>query len=125
MSDKRLRRMRFDAAAKARRVADLESAIRGMQETVSALSQLVASEEWRTRVSNPNHFTYSTAAKAATERAHRLKKSIADLEAQLHAARLERDSAMADLAALQSATSATTSVSPRGSPTEAALSLAR
>ena len=100
-----LQRGRFDAVAKARAVADLQSAISEMEQLMSALNRFVAREEERTRVSDLTHYTYSPAAMAARERVLKLNQSITDLIAKLEIAIVDRDQALAVVAALDATAS--------------------
>jgi hypothetical protein len=100
-----LLRGRFDATAKARAVADLQSAISEMEQLMSALNRFVAREEERTRVSDLTHYTYSPAAMAARERVLKLNQSITDLIAKLEIAIVDRDQALAVVAALDATAS--------------------
>lgn len=98
-----LLRRRFDAAMKARTVANLGSAIYEMEQTVSALHHFIAEEEARTRVTDVTHCTYSAPAKAARDRVLTLNRSIVDLTAKFEAAILDRDRALEALSALDAA----------------------
>jgi hypothetical protein len=100
-----LLRGRFDATAKARSVAELQSAISEMEQLMSALNRFVAREEERTRVSDVTHYTYSPAAMAARERVLKLNQSITDLIAKLEIAIVDRDQALAVVAALDATAS--------------------
>jgi hypothetical protein len=100
-----LLRGRFDATAKARAVADLQSAISEMEQLMSALNRFVAREEERTRVSDLTHYTYSPAAMAARERVLKLNQSITDLIAKFEIAIVDRDQALAVVAALDATAS--------------------
>jgi len=84
-----LRLRRFEAAEKARKVADLEATIREFETMVSDLDRQIASEEERTGVRDLSHFAYSTFAKAAAQRRNNLKTSIDDLRVKLEAATQE------------------------------------
>ena len=99
--DERVRRARFTAVAKARTVADLQTAIATMERSTSALTQFVAAEERRTRIVSRSHVTYSLSAKDAADRSYRLRKTVADLTTKLHVAIIERDSAVAHVATLE------------------------
>ena len=103
LDENTLRRGRFDVALKVRRISDLELAIGDMERTLAALTVFVASEERRTRITDVNHFAYSTAANAGIERSNRLKRSIAELKATRAAAVVERDRAQESFTALRTA----------------------
>ena len=55
-----------------------------MQGLAMALDQFVAAEEARTRITDVEHWAYSTAARAARVRSSNLKKSLVELNAKLH-----------------------------------------
>lgn len=93
-----LRLKRFEAAERARKVADLEATIRAFEQIVADLDRQIASEEDRTGIKDIGHFAYSTFAKAAAQRRENLRTSIADLRVQLEAAMLARDEAADTLA---------------------------
>jgi predicted nucleic acid-binding Zn-ribbon protein len=97
-----LRLRRFEAAEKARKVADLESIIREFEVMVSDLDRQIASEEDRTGVKDLSHFAYSTFAKAAAQRRDNLKTSIDDLRVKLEAAQQERNEAAENLTKAES-----------------------
>ena len=92
-----LLRGRFEATAKARAVADLQSSISDMNQLRSALNRFVRREEERTHVSDVTRYTYSSVAMVARERVLKLDQSIAELTAKLKVALVERDRAAAAL----------------------------
>lgn len=92
-----LRLKRFDAAEKARKVADLESMIREFEQMAVDLDRQIANEEDRTGIRDPRHFSYSTFAKAAAQRRDNLRTSIDDLRAKLAVAQKDRDDALETL----------------------------
>jgi hypothetical protein len=70
-----------------RRGQSLKAAARAlidMQGLAMALDQFVAAEEARTRVTDVEHWAYSTAARAARVRSSNLKKSLAALRTKLN-----------------------------------------
>jgi flagellar FliJ protein len=91
--------MKFDASVfrrsgstmsvTARRLADFEIAIAGMEQTLRALAEFVDAEERRANITDVNHCTYPMVAKAAIERSNRLKRSIVNLK-------VERDRALSE-----------------------------
>jgi flagellar protein FliJ len=89
---------RFEAAEKARKVADLAYMIREFEQMAADLDRQVQSEEERTGIKDIAHFSYSTLAKAAAQRRDNLKASVADLQVKHDNAVRERDEAAADLA---------------------------
>lgn len=96
-----LRLKRFEAAEKARKVADLEAMIREFDQMAVDLERQIASEEERTGVRDRKHFAYSTFAKAAAQRRDNLKASVDDLRAKLAIAQQDRDTARENLAAAE------------------------
>jgi hypothetical protein len=92
-----LRLKRFEAAEKARKVDDLEAMIREFDQMALDLDRQIASEEERTGIKDPKHFSYSTFAKAAAQRRDNLRNSISDLRAKLAIALQERDEALDSL----------------------------
>jgi glycyl-tRNA synthetase alpha subunit len=73
-----------------------------MEQLKSALNRFIGREEERTRVSDATRNTYSSAAMAARERVLKLNQSITVLTAKLAVAIVERDQAVAVVAALES-----------------------
>jgi flagellar protein FliJ len=81
--DTLLRLHRFRTEEKRRQAADIEAMIADLMRKFDDLDHSVKTEEQRTGVSDPNHFNYSTTAKATRLRRDNLLKSIADLRDQL------------------------------------------
>jgi flagellar protein FliJ len=65
-------------------IASVERALIEMRALAVALDRFVAEEEARTHVTDVEHFTYSTAARAARVRSNNLKKSLIELKDKLH-----------------------------------------
>jgi flagellar export protein FliJ len=78
-----LRLHRFRTEEKRRQVADIDGMIQDFMRKFEDLDAQVKFEESRTGVSDPGHFSYSMAAKAARGRRDNLMKSIAELKDQL------------------------------------------
>jgi flagellar protein FliJ len=78
-----LRLHRFRTEEKRRQVADIDSMIQDFMRKFDDLDAQVKFEEGRTGVSDPAHFNYSMAAKAARSRRDNLMKSIGELRDQL------------------------------------------
>ena len=95
--DTLLRLHRFRTAEKRRQVADLESMIQDFMRKYDDLDAQVKFEEGRNGVSDPTHFNYSMAAKAARARRDNLMKSIAELRDQLGEARTAMAEAESEL----------------------------
>lgn len=99
--DTALRLRRFEASAKARKVASIETMILDFEHMAADLSRQIAAEEERTGVRDPAHFAYSTFAKAAALRRSNLLTSVADLRMKLDAARQEHEEAVTELRRLE------------------------
>ena len=82
--DSLLRLHRFRTEEKRRQAADIEAMINDFLRKFDDLDHIVKMEEQRTGVTDPNHFNYSTSAKASRGRRDNLLKSIADLKDQLN-----------------------------------------
>jgi flagellar export protein FliJ len=82
-----LRLHRFRTEEKRRQVADIDGMIQDFMRKYDDLDAQVKFEEGRTGVSDPAHFSYSMAAKAARNRRDNLMKSIAELRDQLNDAK--------------------------------------
>jgi hypothetical protein len=65
-------------------IAAVERALVDMHALAAALDRFVAEEEARTHVTDVEHYSYSTAARAARLRSNNLKKSLVELNAKLH-----------------------------------------
>jgi flagellar protein FliJ len=85
-----MRLKRFASEEKARKVAGLEHMIREFENMKIDLDRQIESEEARTGIKDPAHFSYSTFAKSANLRRENLVASIADLRTRLEAAQRER-----------------------------------
>jgi flagellar protein FliJ len=81
--DTLVRLARFRAEEKRRQAQDIDTMIQDFLRKYDELDQTVKFEEQRTGIADPQHFNYSTAAKATRVRRDNLMKSIADLKDQL------------------------------------------
>ena len=99
--DAALRAKRFEVAEKARKAEDLVSMARDLEIMAADLERQILAEEERTGVKDRSHFSYSTFAKAAVQRRDNLLVSVADLKAQLEAARSAHQAARESLEALE------------------------
>ncbi len=95
--DTLLRLHRFRTAEKRRQVADLEGMIQDFMRKYDDLDAQVKFEESRNGVSDPGHFNYSMAAKAARSRRDNVMKSIGELKDQLAEAQTLMGEAEAEL----------------------------
>ena len=101
--DNSLRVKRFEAATKARKVASLETTIRDLDSMAAALSQQIAAEEYRTKVSDAQRANYSMVAISAAARRRKLMVSLGDLRPALEAANREYATAAAEVRNLEMA----------------------
>ena len=92
-----IRLKRFEVDEKRRKVAEIEAMIGEFNHMASDLDRQIAIEQERAGVSDVNHYTYPTFAKAALQRRDNLATSVAGLEAKLAAARGELDEACEEL----------------------------
>lgn len=81
--DTLLRLHRFRTEEKRRQVMDIEGMIQDFMRKYDDLDAQVKFEEGRNGVSDPSHFNYSLAAKAARGRRDNLMRSISELKDQL------------------------------------------
>jgi flagellar export protein FliJ len=81
--DTLLRLHRFRTDEKRRQVADIDGMIQDFMRKYDDLDAQVKFEEGRTGISDPAHFNYSMAAKAARNRRDNLMRSIGELKDQL------------------------------------------
>jgi len=89
-----LRLKRFEVDEKSRKVADLEYMIRDFEAMASDLERQVIAEEERSGIKDPEHFSYSTYAKSASQRRENLLSSADELRDKLSAAESDRDDAL-------------------------------
>jgi flagellar export protein FliJ len=82
-----LRLHRFKHEAKRRQVADIETMIAEFLKKQDELDAHIRMEESRNGVTDPEHFNYSTAAKAARARRDNLLRSVGELKDQLDTAK--------------------------------------
>ena len=86
--DTTLRLHRFRTGEKRRQTAELDGMIQDFMRKYDDLDAQVKIEEARNGVSDPVHFNYSLAAKAARGRRDNVMKSISELKTQLAEAKL-------------------------------------
>jgi hypothetical protein len=99
--DASLRVKRFEVAERTRKAADLEAMARDFETIIADLDRQIHAEEERTGIRDPNHFAYSTFAKAAIQRRDNLAVSVTGLRAQLEDARRGLEAAQDDLRRLE------------------------
>jgi flagellar FliJ protein len=86
-----MRLMRREFEEKSRKVEDLKRIIREFDQMAADLERQIQIEEDRTGVRDRLHYSYSTYAKAATQRRDNLRQSTEGLREKLAAAVRERD----------------------------------
>ena len=96
-----VRLQRFRVEEKRMQAADLESMIADFNRKQGELSAQIRAEEERTGVTDPNHFSYPSAARAAVARRENLTKSIEELKGQLEEARAHFDTELGELRKLE------------------------
>jgi flagellar export protein FliJ len=92
-----VRLARFRVEEKRRQVQDIDAMIQDFLHKYDDLDQTVKFEESRTGITDPNHFNYSTAAKATRVRRDNLMKSIGELKDQLADAQAALDDSEREL----------------------------
>jgi flagellar export protein FliJ len=88
---------RFDMDEKQQKVADIEAMIQDFSQMVVDLDRQIDVEQERAGVTDVNHYSYPTFAKAAIQRRDNLQASIEDLDVKLNAAREDLAEAFEDL----------------------------
>ena len=88
---------RFDVDEKQQKVADIEVMIQDFSQMVVDLDRQIEVEQERAGVTDVNHYSYPTFAKAAIQRRDNLSASIEDLGVKLNAARDDLADAFEDL----------------------------
>ena len=81
--DTLIRLQQFKVEDRQRDVQDLESMIADFAKKEAELQQMISHEEERCGISDPNHFSYPTTAKASRGRRDNLLRSIDELKVQL------------------------------------------
>lgn len=95
--DTLVRLKRFQVEEKRRRVAQIEMMMADFNRMAAELYREIAVEEQKTGISDPNHFAYSTYARAASQRRDNLRRSADDLTAQLDEAKADLGEAFESL----------------------------
>ena len=81
--DTLIRLQQFKVEEKQRDVQDIESMIADFARKENDLLQMISHEEERSGISDPEHFSYPTTAKASRGRRDNLLKSIEELQVQM------------------------------------------
>ena len=85
--DTLVRLQQFKVEDKKRDVHDLEIMIADFEKKETDLLQMITHEEERAGISDPDHFSYPTTAKASRDRRDNLLRSISELRIQLELAK--------------------------------------
>ena len=93
-----VRLRKFQVREKSRQVAQIDTMMGEFTRMAADLDAQIAYEEKKTGIDDPDHFAYSTFAKAARARRENLQNSTLDLESQLKAAEEALADAEAELA---------------------------
>lgn len=99
--DTLVRLKKFQVEEKRRRLAQIEMMIAEFARMAAELEREIASEEQKSGVADPNHYAYSTYARAARTRRDNLLQSAGELKGQLEEARLQFDLANDELEKVQ------------------------
>ena len=94
--DTLLRLARFKVSEKRRQVEQLELMMGEFERMASDLDLQIESEEKKSGITDPEHFAYSTFAKAARQRRDNLAHSAKDLRVQINAAKIALEEAEAE-----------------------------
>ncbi|MCK5934031.1 MAG: flagellar export protein FliJ [Fulvimarina manganoxydans] len=94
--DNLLRLARFKVSEKRRQVEQLELMMGEFERMASDLDLQIGSEEKKSGITDPEHFAYSTFAKAARLRRDNLAHSAKDLRVQINAAKIALEEAEAE-----------------------------
>lgn len=92
-----IRLRRFDVDEHQQKVGDIEAMINDFTQMATDLERQIEVEQERAGVSDVNHYSYPTFAKAAIQRRENLMASIGDLELKLESAREELAEAFEEL----------------------------
>jgi flagellar protein FliJ len=99
--DTLIRLKRFQLEEKRRRVRQIEMMLAEFTRITAELDREIANEEKRAGISDPRHFAYPTYARAASVRRDNLKRSIAELAAQIEESRTAQEEAQAELSKIE------------------------
>lgn len=99
--DALVRAASFDLAEKRRKLSDIDQMIGEFRRIAADLEQQIEAEHVRTGVREPQHFAYSSFAKAARKRSDNLLVSVEDLEVKRSVALTDLTAAEEELKRLQ------------------------
>ena len=99
--DALIRASTFDLAEKRRKLTDLDGMMAEFRRMALDLEQQIEAEHVRTGVRDPNHFAYSSFAKAARKRCDNLLESAADLARKRETAAVDVTTAEDDVKRMQ------------------------
>lgn len=92
-----IRLKRFQVEEKRKRVAQIEMMIADFDRMAADLEREINAEEQKSGITDPNHFAYSTYARAARQRRDNLRTSGESLHAQLDDAKASLGEAFEEL----------------------------
>jgi len=95
--DTLIRLKRFQAEEKRRHFAQIETMIADFDRMARDLEREIEAEEQRSGIADPQHFAYSTYARAAATRRDNLQRSADELKGRLEEARLAYEEALDEL----------------------------
>jgi flagellar export protein FliJ len=96
-NDALLKLRRFEANEKRQKVVEIEMMIADFRRMADDLDHQIKVEQEAAGVSDVNHFSYPTYAKAAIQRRDNLRSSVGGLEAKLEEAKADLEAAMEEL----------------------------
>jgi flagellar FliJ protein len=99
--DTLIRLKRFQLEERRRRVRQIETMLAEFTRITAELDREITNEERRSGISDPRHFAYPTYARAASVRRDNLKRSIAELSAQIEESRAAEEEAHSELVKLE------------------------
>jgi len=99
--DTLIRLKRFQLEERRRRVRQIETMLAEFTRITAELDREITNEERRAGISDPRHFAYPTYARAASVRRDNLKRSIAELSAQIEESRTAEEEAHSELIKLE------------------------
>lgn len=88
---------RFQAEEKRRHLLQIQTMIADFDRMSRDLDREIEAEEQRSGITDPQHFAYSTYARAAATRRDNLRRSADELKVQLDEAKAQLDAALEDL----------------------------
>ncbi len=119
--DTLIRLQQFKVEEKQRDVHDIEVMIADFAHKEADLLQMITHEEERSGISDPNHFSYPTTAKASRGRRDNLLKSIEELQVRLRLAESDLEDEQSELRKLELLVEKDVGAKPGGKPDQDAM----